>query len=223
MNERPRRRRRRLLWSAQLAVGGALLLVVVGGLLAIRRPAYFQPALVNRATLTQDKQDLVNVLDGIGAGLNRGQSVDVELVADQVNRWIAGRFEMWPEQSDLRLDPLRFPQVEFLDGDRIRASALVREDDGWGVILTLEVRVRAAGEFLEIDVHAARVGELPAPASWLLEEVERLARREGLPVRRRPGGLLVPNRFVWPNGKRPFEVSAVAADNGRLKIRLTPR
>ena len=35
-------------------------------------------------------------------------------------------------------------------------------------------------------------------------------------------GVNTRNRFVWPNGKRPFRISSIRAIGGELRIRLQP-
>ena len=56
-------------------------------------------------------------------------------------------------------------------------------------------------------VTVIRSGDAPAPhkpgtaADWL-------------------SGLRVPNRFVWPNGKRPFRIDAIELTQGRIRLRL---
>ncbi len=217
----PRRWRRRLIVGALLL--GVLLVVALGGLVcaATYRPGWYQPAAIRFDRLPADKQAFVALLDSISAALNHGEPIEVVVEQDQLNRWLAGRREVFPPDWE-RFEQLRDPFVQILPERRLRLAARIRQG-GFAAIASVGLRITAGPETIRLDTAALRVGLLPVPTGWLGGELAaRLPRRARVRVELRNGVLEVPNRLVWPNGRRRFRIASLRSEAGRLFVRLEP-
>jgi len=196
-------------------------LLIIGSCAVSFRPLWYEPQAIDRSRLEQDKQDLVNLFDGIGTALNTGRPVTVELDEAQVNRWLAARRELYPERGGVSLGPVQDPTLEFMGRNRFRVAG--RLGDTWGAVVSATGRFELTDDNFNVRLESVHAGALPAPLS-LLSRAFGPALAEHLPaVRRSPeGGLSVPRRGVWPNGKRPFRLVAIEADGESLRLTLAP-
>jgi len=198
-----------------------LLLTGVGMLLAATcRPAWYAPATVNFATLHEDKRQLVALLDGIAGALNAGHSLRVVIDEAQANRWLAARDEMWPDAT-LELGPLNDPVVAFEEGD-VRIGALLAHGT-WRGVLSVRLRPVLSGEEVGFTIAQANLGALRIPAGMGLDVVGQVGGLSRGGARLAGPTLWWPNAGVWPNGRRPFRVTACEVRAGRLVIELAPR
>ncbi|GAG48205.1 unnamed protein product, partial [marine sediment metagenome] len=102
------------------------------------------------------------------------------------------------------------------------------------------------GRDVAIALTGARSGSLPVPQAVLerllnplldRERVPRSSRSEGWGTTHSPlhsalddvrsvddffEGVKVRNRFIWPNGDRPFRIDSIRIDNGELHLRIEP-
>lgn len=206
------------------AAGAAVVLFagVLGGLAC--RPSWYSPAAIDYARLKADKADLANTLDRIGGALNSGAPITIALNADQVNRWLTARDEIWPDVDPPALDVLRDPQIAFLDGGVIRAAARVAYR-GWPAVVSGDVGVRIDGERIHLEIGRPRIGVVPIPlVRWRLQSaLARGMEQAGVPVDASGGGLAIDNDWVWPNGKRRFSIQSLEVSNGSLRVTLQPR
>jgi hypothetical protein len=198
----------------------ALLVVVLvtAGALAVRRPAWYQPAPVVREQLTRDKQDFVNLIDQIGVALNSGRTATFRLQRDQVNRWITARNELPFHEFDTR--PFEQICVDFrTSGVWIAATARI---EGFALVVAAGVSAQIERDVLHLRVEGLRIGSLPVPAAL----VARWIGRAPAPIRALPHGddltWTARNRFIWENGKQPFRFEAIEARGDELRITLVP-
>lgn len=200
----------------------ALLLVALLLLTALRRPAWYQPRSIDYARLPADKQDAVNLLDAIGDHLNAHREIDITLDPDQLNRWIAARAEIWPDEALADLGPVDRPIVELLPGNRLRFAALVHAR-GLDFIASLVLHVSLESDSLRLTCERVRFGALPIPASWIDRRLDE-ALADAHEVRRgeRPLDFLLPNEFIWRNGRRPFRIGQIEIQPTAARIRLEP-
>ncbi len=220
---RPRARRRR--WASALLITLLTLLITLTTLwLALTcRPAWYRPAAIDQARLRDDKHELVTLLDHIGAALNAGRSIRIELDAAQVNRWLTARREMWPD-ADIDLGPLRHPVLRFEPGG-LRLAALA--DTGtFRTVLSARCHIALQDDRLALRCHAVRLGVLPVPSTWLQHPLADLLRSAAdSPAPSGDGTSLLDNRWRWPNGKVPFRLDRVSftADHATLELTPLPR
>lgn len=194
------------------------LLLLAGA--ALRRPSWYRPQSINHASLEADQKSLVATLDAIGAALNSGAAFDVELSADQINRWIAARHELAPPQSLARADRIFEQPFVTLAGDGVRLGGLI----SWnGVRAVASTRVQVVlGEQLELHVHDLALGALSMPGGATNRLLDAAA--AAIPgAARDQRRLLAPRDWVWPNGKRPCRIAKLEIADGVVRLRLEPR
>lgn len=218
----PAARRRRILRLTLIAAALLAVLLLLIGSLASCRPTWYTPRAIDLATLRTDKQDLVNLADRISAALASGESVRIELDQAQVNRWLVARNDMWPDDPLPRFGPLRDPQIEFLDGARIRLAAAI-DWNGFTPVASIELSGATRPDDIAINLRHAAVGLVRVPVPPLADWLD--------PTRHLPPGstwddathrLVLRNRWEWRNGRVPFRIEGISAAAGRLTITLAP-
>jgi hypothetical protein len=204
-----------------LAGGAAAIgLLAVLSLAATRRPAWYRPASVDHARLRADKWDLAALLDKIGAALNTGRPVTFELHADQVQRWIVARGEIWPE-TIVDLGPIRDTVVVFEEGG-FRVGAEVA-GGSLRAVLSLNGRVEVDGSRLRLTYGSVRLGAVPVPRSWVNGVIARIRPPASADLRvGQDGAIGLRNEWVWPNGRRRYRIAGVAVSEGVARVTLEP-
>jgi hypothetical protein len=219
----PPTRWRRNRWRLLSALGAGVLVVAVMalGTAATCRPAWYQPMAIDYGRLKSDEAELADLLDGIGAALNRGQRIDLTIDEAQLNRWIVARGELWRD-ARVEFAGLSDPQVRLSDAGHLWLAATTTYG-GAGVVVWAVLRPELTPEVVRLHVDSLQVGQLPIPASSVLA-----AAGEALGGSRagRPSivGRVIewPNRWVWPNGKRPMRIGRLAISRGVLEVSLEP-
>src|SRR5262249_39714657 len=144
---------------------------------------------------------------------------EIELREDQINRWVAERFE-WPEGERLDFAPLQQPYINLLDGDRVRLAVLV-EYSGLRAVMSLTLRPAITGEQLLIRWEAVAAGVAPAPRSLVEDVVQTQLAASKLGQHMTPDGAIrIANEFDWPNGHVPCRVESIHVGDGAVRIRL---
>ncbi len=203
-----------------LAAAFSIALIGLGAALTCR-PAAYRPAATDYSRLDSDQRDLVSLVDRIGAGLNRSQSVELRLTAEQVNRWIAARGELalprgWSLPAGLR------PCVEFRDDGRVWVGTLIQR--GWlSAVLSAELAFEIEPEHVEVHVLSAKVGIVPLPAGWLIAAAGLAPDGGSFEWHESPPLGRFRNDFLWENGRRRGRVAAIEVTAGNLRITLAPR
>jgi hypothetical protein len=218
MKARPRSRRRwrRAVLVVSLAfAAGAIAL----GLAATYRPRWYTPPTVDPIQLRDDKASLLALEDQISAALNAGRDVRIRLHADQVNRWLVALDEIYPLPV-LPRGGVEQPQVTFDDGV-VRLAATVRRGE-WGAVLALTGRPELRDDGVLVHYENGSVGALPVPGSWVDGALSHILPPADL-QRVRPGAVLVPVEWIWPNGKRRCRVREIHLSPGLAEIVLAPR
>lgn len=196
------------------------------------------PAAATTMAVERAQAETAAVADSVSHQMVHGQAFEVALPDGRVNEWLAclphllpeGRYPLPPEWTE--------PAVRFEDG-RLRIGAHYR-DDRWEVILNLGITagVSEDGRTLKIALADVRGGSLPISRLILergLEPMLRNARRghahdellgtlvgDLQSVDDLFTGVNIRNRFVWPNGERPFRIDSIALESGVLRLRLEP-
>lgn len=213
----PRGRRLRR-WAVALGC------VVVVGLAALGlgvtcRPATYRPASVDAGRLRDDKAALAELQESISAELNAGREVSVRLTEEQINRWLAGWTEIWPDAPWQRAG-LRHPQVTLLD-DAVRVAVTI-SDGAWSAVVTCSARLEVSADELAVRFTGVRVGVIPVPVAWVLSGMVRSAPLGEAGVRVAGDRAARPNALVWPNGHRHYRVSTCRVTPGQVEIVLHP-
>lgn len=208
----------------RVVVAMVLLLLAGGGLtlgFALTwRPAWYRPASVDLARLRADKAALFKLQENISAALNAGRAITFELHEDQVNRWLAARAEL-KLLAEVDALPLADPVVSFSPAG-IRIASLVQRH-GLALVLSARGQITPTGTQVVVTCDAVRLGALPVPRSWFwnaLADFRRTADPTNPPAR--PGAIILPNEWLWPNGKRPFWLHEFECSDGRVRITLRP-
>jgi len=232
--------------TKRAALLGAILAPVtfIGLWLAFQhKPAWYQPVPLDDKGYQLARREAVATADAISDHLVQGTEFELVLTDRSVNEWLAALPSIWPEAKQALPKELHDPAVRFAE-DRIRFAAHF-EKDGWQAIVSVDlfVRVSKDGTSVTIALAGARGGSLPVPRAV----IERLLRpliehargkdrnhetdatspwdaavKSVRSVDQLFAGVNTRNRFIWPNGKRPFRIASIRASNGELHIRLQP-
>lgn len=221
--EQPPRRKRR--WLRRLAWSLAVVaLLLAGGLAAVyfaatSAPGWYEPASIDYSLLEQDKTTIVALTERVTKALHEGKPVEVSLDQAQINRWLAGRLELWPETGDVLPNEVSRPQVRVEPNDRLRIGATLTAG-GVRSVVDLSLAAQVTAETLRIELASLRLGVLPTPVD-LLERMVPDDLYEGL--RLRDGGADVRNEFSLPNSRRRFGVTRIRTEGDSLIVTLTPK
>lgn len=221
----------------------ALMVVLVGGtagfatlwLIFQHKPDWYRPPPVNERMLRDARSEVAEIVEGISHRIVRGETFELSFTDETVNQWLAALPHVWPGARRNVPPELRDLVIRFEDG-RIRIASLYVKG-GWRAVLTVAVEVGLSkdGRRVSLQLIEAHGGSLPVPHSVLVYMLGGLAiggadtviRSGDPPKPHKPGtaadwlsGLRVPNRFVWPNGKRPFRIDAIELTQGRIRLRL---
>lgn len=206
-----KRRRRQLVLLTSVSVA-ALLLFIVGLLLAITRlPTWYAPQAVNQTLLSHDRREIVTLIDTISEKLNQQQPADVTIDIAQLNRWITARDELALDM----IPPIRgFERPVVTTTDNGLRVGLLRRSGRWQFVVGFDLTWRSTPEGVIFEPQRVSIGQLPIPANWILEQKTLL--RWGLSGQ-------MPHVWLWPNGKRPFSITAADLDKQQLRLQLSPR
>ncbi len=220
------------------------LIVLVGLWLTFQhKPAWYQPVRLNEQNYQNARRSSLMTADSISDQLVQGRESELVLSDRMVNEWLAALPLLWPEAKRKMPDEIRDPAVRFMR-DRIRLAAHINKD-GWQAIISVDlfVRVSGDGKSVTIALAGARGGSLPIPRTIiakllrpLIEQTRRgsnyqendnaspwdAALKGVQSVNDLYAGVTTRNRFVWPNGKRPFRIASIRTGNGELRIQLQP-
>ncbi len=199
------------------------------------KPDWYRPPPVNEQMLRAARSEVAEIVEGISHRIVRGETFELSFTDETVNQWLAALPHDWPDARRNVPPELRDLVIRFEDG-RIRIASLYVKG-GWRAVLTVAVEVALSknGRRISLELIEAHGGSLPVPHSVLAYMLGGLAIGGGETVIRggdpstphKPetaadflSGLRVPNRFVWPNGKRPFRIDAIELTQGRIRLRL---
>lgn len=201
------------------AVSSLMVLLALGCAITCR-PSWYQPRSIDYGLLQQDKQDLTNLIDEISAALNAGRDIEISITQEQVNRWLAARSEV-PAVDFSQLGELDQPFLVFLEGNRIRAAAIVRRA-GVSTVASLTIQVASDEQAVRFSTPEVRAGVAPAPRTLVEQLLGRALSGAGAARLTEAATLEFPNQFVWQNGKRRFRINSIEVTDGRLSAALGP-
>lgn len=231
---------RRVAWGL---AGCALLGAAVVWFTFQHKPGWYRPVAPSAAATRRAQADSAAVFDFISDRLANGQSFDLTISARSVTEWLAALPVLWPEiQAELPPE-LRDFAVGFEEGV-IRVGAYM-EQNGWKVIANLGVmvEVKATDDEISVRLVDVRGGSLRLPRVAVERmlgsvDVSRTALTDGTggassiwqdavhdvqTLDDAFRGVSLRNRFVWPNGRRPYRIASIAAADGVLRLRIEPQ
>lgn len=205
------RTRRRLLLAAFVTCAALALMATVVLFAITSIPGWYTPRAVDHGQLSRDKREAVTLIDAISRKLNQNQSIEISLGIVQLNRWITAR-----DQLALNL----IPALNGFERPVIAPTAsglrvgLLRAWKGWQFVVSFDLTWKTTPQGVVFELEHVSLGQLPIPAAWILERETRI--RWGLAGDQ-------PHTWIWPNGKRSFQVSTATLNDQTLRLRLTPR
>ncbi len=218
-----------------------LIVALIGGTAACmtlwlifqHKPAWYRPAPTDPDTLRDIRMKVTEIADGISRRIVAGEAFELSFADDTITRWLAALPHVWPDAARAVPKQLSEHVIRFEPG-AVRIGTLYVEG-GWRAVLSAAVEIGVSDDNREITLklREAHGGSLPIPSAILHRVLARLdAGRERSRSRKRGSGLddptallegtAVPNRFVWPNGRRPFRITELELTKGRIRLRIEP-
>lgn len=209
------------------------------------RPGWYVPAILDEQGVQAARRDATNAVDQFGDQLVRRQLFEIVLSDDALNAWLTALPNIWPDAARAIPRELHAPALRFESGF-LRIGALY-EVSGWRAIVSGAVTAALAddGAAIELRLVETCCGSVPMPPSLIARaanpHLQAGAPSEGKQspapktshdvissiheirsVDQLYGGVRIRNRFVWPNGKRPFRIDQITIDAGELRLRIEP-
>lgn len=196
--------------------------MVCSGLAALTcRPSWYAPRSIDYHVLDDDKRTQIRLENAISTALNAGRAEEAVLSQDLLNRWIAGRHELWPGEVP-SLEPFSRPMIVLEDGNRVRVAATVAYG-GMSCVVSSTFRVELDEREIRILPDSAQAGVFPVPELLVEKAVRKLIDKAGAAALDiRDHRLVLRNEWVWPNGKRLFRVAALSISGGELRVTMEP-
>jgi hypothetical protein len=198
----------------------------MGLLLALEhRPAWYAPPSLTETELQQGRMEAMRVVDLVGDQLVDQKPFEIVLSDDQLNVWLSGLGQIWPEAAR-RIPPEIVEPFVFVEPGILSTAARL-ESKGWRAIVSSEyiLELSIDREKLVVVLNSVRCGTVTLPRfivaplfkPYMQAEVVR-----GYSVHQLYHGLQLENRFIWPNGRRPFRIGALSLESGRIRLRIEP-
>ncbi len=223
-----------------------VLAVVAAGTLWLTlqyKPAWYRQAIVERMSPKRARAEAIQLADTIGDSLVARQPTEIKLSDRGVTGWLAVMPSLMPQGQYSLPHGVSALAVRFDEAGFIQVGASV-DQKGFRVILSVSIRIELVkqGQYIRMALDQANGGALHLPKA-LLEKVlnqflqsEMVSRVSDKNDRSRSidtfakartvdewyEGVLIPNRFVWPNGDRPFKVDRLTFSDSMLTIQIQP-
>ena len=183
------------------------------------KPVWYKPPPVDDRMLRETRSEVAQIVEGISQRIVRGETFDLSFTDETVNQWLAALPHVWPDARQKVPPEFRDMVVRFDEG-RIRVASLLVKG-GWRVVLTvvIDVALSKDGRQISLELVEVRGGSLNVPRPILVRVLDGVAIGDA-GVTDWLKGRQVPNRFVWPNGRRPFRIDAIELTEGRIRLRL---
>jgi len=206
-------------------VAAAAVLTAAASWLALARvPSWYRPPHVGAAQYQDVRDDLELAFNQLNLAMQGDESFDYVVQEGRLNRWIDAREQIWPGLRRYVPPELQWPMVTFRE-DGVVVAGVVRIGAVRSV-LSVTVSVRAEPDRLVVKLERCRLGALPVP-HWVVRRfLEAMSRSAPSLSTGRPGdlldGLVLLNRFDWPNGARRLRITAIDVRPGRLVATIHP-
>lgn len=161
-----------------LVVIGCLLLAGGAAVLALYRAAQTEPEFyrevlaVDHAVLEEASDQMLQRTTALASDLGRAGQWEAAFSEEQINGWLA--VDMPRNHPDLLPAEICDPRV-VIDADRMRLACRVRSGP-WRGVLWLEVEpLLPEPNLLALRIHRIRLGAVPIPMGWVLDELSQSA------------------------------------------------
>lgn len=205
------------------------------------KPSWYRPFDLSPEDLPLVEASVANVIDAVSDSMVLGQSFEVVLTNHQVNQWLAGLPQLFPRWNREWPREIYAGAADFDEGTM--RVGLHTNYGGWQSILGFSAKpsITSDHEHIAITLSDVRIGAIPCPA-WLwrpladphlkrVAEKNRLENIEGaneisMNIDDTQSGsrtIIVPNEFLWPNGRRWFRVGSIKLERGgTMRIVIVP-
>jgi hypothetical protein len=239
MKSRGRGRWKRRGKAAGLILGGSAVVLVLA---LARKPSWYRPVTLDEQGLERVRAEAATAVDDVSRRLVAGESFELKLSERTLNEWIVTLLHHRPEWSE-RI-PREWSNLAVAFEDNLIRPAALYEREGWRAIVSLDVAVEidSSVDELRCTARGVRIGALRVPFAMVPERVfgpliERGHGRYDLAGGPNPGALgpsgaglssgslpevRIRNRFVWPNGERPFRFRGIQSRTGALSLLIEP-
>ncbi len=227
-------KRRLALAGAVIAGGGALLILIVE-----HKPRWYRPVVLDAEQLERVRGEAATTVDAISRQLVAGSPFELRLPERAVNEWLCAFLHHRPDVAG-RL-PVQVSDIAMdFDEGCLRLAALY-DSDGWRAIVSLDaaVDVTKNGDELQLTPRRGRIGSMPVAMGiverWLIQPAMAARRKRHEDSGRALSDLSefrlaegerpvwrIRNRFVWPNGERPFRIRSVVPYAGEVALVIEP-
>jgi len=223
-----------------------LLLPIALWLTFQHKPGWYRPISADDAITQRARLEVANLADSISDALVHRRPFELVLSDHSLNEWLAALPQVWPDVAEQWPRELTQPAVSF-QRDRIRLG-VHGETRGWRVILGFAFLLSAddGDDAMRLTLSGMQGGSLPIPRFLIRRSLQSAAENHAdtaaltaQPDPTRPlelenlldsprsvdewfAGVRVRNRFIWPNGRRPFRIGALSITDGELRARLDP-
>jgi len=203
----------------------AIVLVATASWLAVARvPSWYRPPHVGAAQYQDVRDDLEVAFNQLNLAMQGDEPFDYVVQEDRLNRWIDAREQIWPGLRQYVPPELQWPVVAFREEGVVVAGIV--EIGGVRSVLSVLLSVRAEPDRMIVKLARCRLGAVPVPHWMVRRSLEALSRSAPSDSTGRRGdlldGLILVNRFDWPNGARRLRIAAIDVRAGRLVAKIHP-
>jgi len=208
-----------------MGVGVAIVLAATTSWLAVARvPSWYRPPHVGAAQYQDVRDDLEVAFNQLNLAMQGDQPFDYVVNEIRLNRWIAAREQIWPGLRQYVPRELQWPVVAFREEGVVVAGVV--EIGAVRSVLSVILSVQAEPDRMVVKLARCRLGAVPVPHRMVRRLVEAMSRSAPPESAGHPRdlltGLVLENRFDWPNGARRFRISAVEVRTGHLVATIHP-
>ena len=237
-----KKKRKRWKWAIPLAATAVIVALGAAWMAFQHVPSWYRPVYVPADDYQRVRDSLQFACQEFSDGVINQESFRYTLTDRQINEWIYCRGEIWPDAEGVLPAFLAEPMIVFRPGEIILAGRY--EGGEVQTVVNAGFTPTIEGDDLLIRLNSAGGGSLPVPRALISGPLAELLTSEQLWSRLQiePGldndhltqdriaeliestakGWRVRNRFVWPNGKRPFRINGVSVEEHRLILDVVP-
>ncbi|MGB0714876.1 MAG: hypothetical protein ACPGXK_03305 [Phycisphaerae bacterium] len=228
--------RRRGIFVVVISVAAVLLIILPLGLWMAfqRKPHWYSPVSPEPAVVKHTSNEFLKWADRISDEMVRRRPFEIEISASEVTHFASAAPAMFPEEFSSWPPEITDPAVTF-EGGLIKVGFHC-DYEGWRVIAVFHIEMTLLdADTLHVRLDGIRGGALPVPQGWVRDVADPLLKRwqqkvDDLPtwladlqsVDQLYEGMSIPNRFVWPNGKRRFRIDGISPQHGTLGVKIEP-
>lgn len=198
------------------------------GFALLHTPDWYTPPIVAPHARQAVRNNLLSAEQAFTESLLAGGPFTYHLFAEDINRWIATRREIYPLIDDLVPPLLEEPVVVFEEG-RITIGGRFRVRDT-SVILSIDIEPQLDHDSIVMRATAVRCGSVRMPLAFgkigLDLPIERERNRTWPGSPRMWGnfssGFHLDKDAWWKNGGIDYQVTGISTDEGRLNLEVLP-